>query len=550
MIESPPCPRCGCQLTDDVPHGLCPACLMAVVLAAPEGTLAREFETTGNVEETTDPLEGRADPLTAPIGAGMVPAAIRYFGDYEVHAELGRGGMGVVYRARQVSLNRPVALKLIRAGVLAGDDELRRFQNEAEALALLDHPGIVPIYEVGEHDGQRYFSMKLVPGGNLADRLAAYRDDPRAAAALLAEAAEAVHHAHMRGILHRDLKPANILVDDQGHPHITDFGLAKRVEADAEMTATGAILGTPAYMAPEQALGRRGAITTATDVHGLGAVFYSMLTGRVPFRGDSVVDTLTQVKEQRPEAPRKLNPKVPRDLETICLKCLEKDPRRRYPSAQALASDARAWLDGRPIAARPVGPIERVALFVRRRPTLAAAYFLTATVIVLAGFGGSLAWLWRAAERARAEAESARAEALLARDGEAHARIDAEQQREKLERFDYGRTIEVAYQEWRENNSKHTLDLLGGTRADLRGWEWRYLARLADSQAPRSSPSRATTDASVPRRSARTDCGSLPRVRTTQRRSGTRRQVPRSSFWRGTRMPYVRRRSARTERGS
>ena len=180
---------------------------------------------------------------------------VRYFGDYEIHAELGRGGMGIVYRARQVSLNRSVALKMIRSGVLAGEDELRRFQNEAEAVALLDHPDIVPIYEVGEHDGQRYFAMKLVEGGNLDDRLGVYRGDPKAAAALLAEAAEAVHHAHIRGILHRDLKPANILVDDQGHPHITDFGLAKRVEADAELTASGAIVGTPAYMAPEQALG-------------------------------------------------------------------------------------------------------------------------------------------------------------------------------------------------------------------------------------------------------------------------------------------------------
>src|SRR5262245_30189666 len=256
--------------------------------------------TRQRVEVLVEVYEHAGSFLESPPAA--VTTTIRYFGDYEIQAELGRGGMGVVYRARQVSLNRPVALKLIRAGVLAGDDELRRFQNEAEAVALLDHPGIVPVYEVGDHEGQRYFSMKLVPGGNLADRLATSRDDPKAAAPLLIEAAEAVHHAHVRGILHRDVKPANILVDDQGHPHITDFGLAKRVEADAEMTATGAVLGTPAYMAPEQALGRRGAITTATDVHGLGAVLYGLLTGVAPFSGVSVVDTLTQVKEQLPEA--------------------------------------------------------------------------------------------------------------------------------------------------------------------------------------------------------------------------------------------------------
>jgi serine/threonine-protein kinase len=234
--------------------------------------------------------------------------------------------MGVVYQARQLSLNRPVVLKMIRAGILAGADELRRFQNEAEAVALLDHPGIVPVHEVGEHDGQRYFSMKLVAGGSLAERLPAYKDDPKAAASILAEAADAVHHAHMRGILHRDLKPANILVDEQGRPHITDFGLARKVDGDVDLTGTGAILGTPAYMSPEQAAGRRGSITTATDVYGLGAVLYALLTGRAPFAGDSVMDTLTKVREQPPEPPRRLNGKAPRDLEAICLNCRPERP--------------------------------------------------------------------------------------------------------------------------------------------------------------------------------------------------------------------------------
>ncbi len=314
-------------------------------------------------------------------------AAVRYFGDYEIRRELGRGGMGVVYEARQVSLNRPVALKMVRAGLLAGGEELRRFRNEAESVALLDHPGIVPVYEVGEHEGQHFFSMKLVPGGSLVPLLAQYRDDPRAAARLVAEAAEAVAHAHARGILHRDLKPANVLVDDSGRPHVTDFGLAKKVEADVEFTASGAILGTPAYMAPEQATGRRGAVTTVTDVYGLGSVLYALMTGKAPFGGDSVVETLQAVKEQPPEPPQRSNPKAPRDLETICLKCLEKDTRRRYPTAQALADDLNRWLDGRPIAARPVGAAERAWLWCKRKPAVAAL----AASVVLAVVGGTAA---------------------------------------------------------------------------------------------------------------------------------------------------------------
>ncbi len=246
-------------------------------------------------------------------------ATVRYFGDYEIHRELGRGGMGVVYEARQASLNRPVALKMVKAGLLAGDDELRRFQNEVEAVALLDHPGIVPVYEVGKYDGQHYFSMKLVPGGSLVPLLERYKADPKAAARLAAELAEAVAHAHACGILHRDLKPANILVDDHGHPHVTDFGLAKKVEADVELTQSGAILGTPAYMSPEQVTGRRGSITSATDVYGLGAVLYALLTGRAPFGGDSVVETIDAVRNTPPEPPRRLTTAVPRDLETICL---------------------------------------------------------------------------------------------------------------------------------------------------------------------------------------------------------------------------------------
>ncbi len=297
------CPSCGVELSADSPASLCPRCLIrqATTVAPPAGPAdidattdpgatgpARspeppqdDSEATGayvsgsaSADQTIDhtPSPRPNDPTRTATDRDERLAAgttVRSFGDYEIRKELGRGGMGVVYQARQVSLNRPVALKMIKAGLLAGSDELRRFQNEAEAVALLDHPGIVPVYEVGEHDGQRYFSMRLIRGGNLAEQLATLKDHPRAAVVLMIETAEAIQHAHMRGILHRDLKPANILVDAEGHPHITDFGLAKLIESDVELTASGAIMGTPAYMSPEQAAGRRGSMTLATDVYGL-----------------------------------------------------------------------------------------------------------------------------------------------------------------------------------------------------------------------------------------------------------------------------------------
>ena len=318
-------------------------------------------------------------------GSDSLPAGIRvrYFGDYELVKVLGEGGMGIVYKARQLSLNRAVALKMIKAARFAGADEVRRFQNESEAVAQLDHPNIVPIFEVGQFEDQHYFSMKLIGGESLDKRLKDYTADPRRAADLVRAAAGAVHHAHQRGILHRDLKPANILVDAEGQPHVTDFGLAKRVEGDSELTRSGAILGTPAYMAPEQASGRRGSVTTSTDVYGLGAILYALLTGRAPFGGTTVMDTLEQVRERPPESTRKLNPRVPRDLDVICLKSLEKDPWRRYASADALAEDLKRWLAGEPIAARPVGNVARLWMWCRRNPVLSAAAGLVAASLVV-----------------------------------------------------------------------------------------------------------------------------------------------------------------------
>ena len=243
--------------------------------------------------------------------------------------------MGVVYKARQISLDRPVALKMIRSAAFASDDEVRRFRNEAEAVARLDHPHIVPVYEVGEHDRRRYFSMKLIAGPSLQESLGPFTSDPRAAARLMVTVAEAVHHAHQRGILHRDLKPSNILLDDRVRPHVADFGLAKRVEADEVRRHPAPVLGTPAYMAPEQAGGKRRLVTTLSDVYGLGAVLYALLTGTAPFGGETALETLDRVRREPPVPPSRVNPGVPRDLEVICLKCLEKDPQRRYASAQA-----------------------------------------------------------------------------------------------------------------------------------------------------------------------------------------------------------------------
>ena len=296
-------------------------------------------------DETPASVHADATVGLAALGASLLvsssPTTIRYFGDYEIIRELARGGMGVVFRARQVSLNRTVALKMILAGHLADDTDVKRFHTEAEAAANLDHPGIVPTYEVGQHDGQHFFSMGFVEGESLAHRMASSPLPPREAAALVAKVADAIDYAHQRGVIHRDLKPANILIDQNGNPRVTDFGLAKKVEADSSLTASGQIMGTPSYMPPEQAGGRRRQVGAAADIYSLGASLYALLTGRPPFQAATAMDTVFQVLSDDPVSPRRLNRSVPRDLEAIVLKCLRKNPGRRYESAGCLEDDSR-----------------------------------------------------------------------------------------------------------------------------------------------------------------------------------------------------------------
>jgi serine/threonine-protein kinase len=336
---------------------------------------------------------GTPSPFAATLSAGQTAPSEEIpppqaFGDYDQLEEIARGAMGVVFRARQKSLNRPVAIKMMLGGRWASADDLHRFRNEAEAAASMDHPNIVSIYEVGSHEGHPYLTMRLIEGGTLTDHLPRLVRDVRAVAELMVKVARAVDYAHQRGILHRDLKPGNILLDQQGEPHVADFGLAKRVTEEGALTTSGAIVGTPWYMSQEQAGGQTRGLTTSTEVYSLGVILYELLTGRVPFRGADVLDTLLQVRQNAPVPPRALNERIDADLETIVLKCLRKEPGQRYGTAAALADDLERWLRGEEIQARRTGMAERLARWVRRSPVLAG--LLAAVVgVFVAGAGVS-----------------------------------------------------------------------------------------------------------------------------------------------------------------
>src|SRR6059058_232273 len=370
------CRKCGAKIFSDAPEGLCTGCVLeAAVLGVDE-----DYDSAKKDNANAAPGKEKTARAAELLGE---------LGDYELLEEVGRGGQGVVFRARQKSLNRTVALKVISLGQWASKAHLQRFRREAEAAASLDHPGIVPIYEVGEGDGSCFFSMKFVEGGQLDEVVRREPMAPRRAAGLIAKVARTVHYAHEHHVLHRDIKPGNILLDAKGEPHLTDFGLARLVETESTVTRTMEVLGTPSYMAPEQAVGNNSAVSSVTDVYGLGAVLYQLLTGHPPFAGGTTFETVRLVLDTNPRKPRLWNSKLDRDLETICLKCLEKDPKRRYASAVALADDLERWLKHEPIRARRTGLITRGRKWVRRNPTSA---LLAASLIALAAAAGWILW--------------------------------------------------------------------------------------------------------------------------------------------------------------
>ena len=387
------CRKCGAKIFSDVPEGLCPRCVLKSALGNfPDAAVAGGARPPAARHQpkpaSASPMTTHRSVLTTRRSANAAEL-LGELGDYELLEEVGRGGQGVVFRARQKSLNRTVALKVISLGQWASKAHLKRFRLEAEAAASLEHPGIVPIHEVGERDGSCYFSMKFVEGGQL-DEVARREPMPiRRAVELIAKVARTVHYAHEHGILHRDIKPGNILLDAKGEPHLTDFGLARLVESESSVTHTLDVLGTPSYMAPEQAVGNNAAVSSVTDVYGLGAVLYQLLTGQPPFAGGATYETIKLLLDTEPRQPRLLNPKIDRDLSTICLKCLEKDPKRRYSSALALAEDLERWLKHEPIQARHTGVFARGRKWVRRNPTSA---LLAASLIALAAAAGWIVW--------------------------------------------------------------------------------------------------------------------------------------------------------------
>jgi len=463
------CNQCGALFRVEAARGLCPRCLF-------ESGVRFAQELASSPKPAAGERGGEGEPK---------PIQGRRLGDYELIEEIGRGGMGVVYRARQLSLNRIVAVKMMLAGEFASPTALGRFHAEAETAAGLHHPNIVTIYETGEVEGRLYFSMDYVAGQTLADLARGKPLAPARAAHYLRQIAQAVHYAHRHGILHRDLKPSNVLVDKTDTPRITDFGLAKRVDPIAEPpaldlhpTVTGQVLGSPNFMSPEQASAQLGTVGPRTDVYGLGAVLYCLLTGRPPFLAASITETVHQVLRSDPAPPRVLNPSVPIDLDTICRKCLEKEPSRRYDDAQTVADELERFLGGQPIRARPLGPLGCLWRWARREPVRASLGAGLAVLAVLLGAGSPIAVAKIEQERRRAEAELSRSLHYV-----------------------YVADMNLAFQALRENRLGRVRELLERHRpaqqptptsppppADLRGWEWGYLWRASQSHESAGLP--------------------------------------------------------------
>ena len=442
--SKPTCPRCGAEVPPDAPRGYCLKCLFALGTAEPESV------TTASA------------PERSPINS---QAPLRHFGDYELLEEIARGGMGVVYKARQKSLGRIVAVKMLLFGDQSGKDPAQRFRAEAAAAASLQHANIVAIHEVSAHEGQPFFVMDFIEGQSLA-RLAAGQPLPATRAARYVKiVAEAIHYAHERGILHRDLKPSNVLIDPFDQPRVTDFGLAKRLHHDSELTLSGQVLGSPNYMPPEQAAAKRGLVGRRSDVYSLGAILYHLLTGRPPFVGETLTDTLQEVVNTEPVSPRLLNPSVPPDLETLCLKCLEKEPARRYATGQALAEELGRFLNDEPIRAHPVTAAEKLWRWCRRKPALATSLSAVLVLLLIVVIGSPIA-AYRINQARKAEAtERHRAETeASARRGQLYA-AEVNLAQEALAEANLGRARQFLERE---------RPPVGETN-DLRGFEWRYV---------------------------------------------------------------------------